>query len=100
MNEAKLRFEDEVRGRLACLETLLMTFAAHTARHVDETGGDMVMFTSAVFDETENNLLQAAHMAAGTQNDAAALSALQSYRHLSGQMLAHVQREASRRESS
>lgn len=99
MNHANKGFEDEVRGRLACLETLLMVFTAHIARHVDDSGGDLVMFTSGIFDETENNLLEAAHAAVGTTGDAAAVYALSSYRRLSSEIYEYVQREAARRRS-
>lgn len=99
MNHAKNGFEDEARGRIACLETLLMVFVAHLARHVDDNGGDLVLFTSGIFDETENNLLDAAHAAIGTAGDAAAVYALSAYRRLSSEIYDHVQREAARRRS-
>jgi hypothetical protein len=99
LNHANKGFEDETRGRLACLETLLMVFAAHIARHVDDNGGDLVMFTSSIFDEAENSLLEAAQEAVGTAGDAAAIYAISAYRRLSTQMYDHVQREAARRRS-
>lgn len=99
MNHTSNGIEDELAGRMACLETLLMIFAAHTARHVDENGGDLALFASGVFDETENSLLQAAHDAVGTRDDAAAVYAISAYRRLAAQMYEHVHSEAARRRS-
>ncbi|HEV7323550.1 MAG TPA: hypothetical protein VGN91_00640 [Bosea sp. (in: a-proteobacteria)] len=92
MSRMENGLEDELRGRLVCLETLLMTFIAHTARHVDETGGDLLGFTATVLEESKRNLLQAAHEAAGTDHDAAALQALQDIERLTEAALLHTQR--------
>jgi hypothetical protein len=99
MDHAIKGIEDDLKGRLACLETLLMIFAAHIARHVDDNGGDLVIFTSGVFEDAENSLIDAAQKAVGTSGDAAAIYAISAYRRLSTQMYDHVQREAARRRS-
>ncbi|PZR94143.1 MAG: hypothetical protein DI537_08625 [Stutzerimonas stutzeri] len=94
MPKTELRFEDEVLGHLACLETLLMTLTAQIAKHVHANGGDGVRFTAALFDEAEKNLLDGAAQVVGTPNERMAEAAWIKYQALSREMLAHVHRYA------
>jgi hypothetical protein len=82
----------ELRGRLAAIETLLLTLTAYTASHVERNGGDLVTFSAAIFRDVENELQDAAAAAAGTESEPAAKLALETHRNLSRQLVPQLNR--------
>lgn len=82
----------ELRGRLAAIESVLLTLTAYTASHVERNGGDLVTFSAAVFGDVENELQDAAIAAAGTHSEAAAKLALEAHRKLFRQLMPQLKR--------
>jgi hypothetical protein len=82
----------ELRGRLAAIESLLLTLTAYTASHVERNGGDLVTFSAAIFRDVENELRDAAAAAAGTENEAAARLALETHHSLTQQLMPQLNR--------
>lgn len=82
----------ELRGRLAAIETLLLTLTAYTASHVERNGGDLVTFSAAIFRDVEHELQDVAAAAVGTKNEMAAKLALETHRSLTQQMMPQLDR--------
>lgn len=81
--------EDELRGRLMAIETIVVTLIAHMAAHTS----DPVRFTAQMMDAAENNLRRAAQ-SAPPEMERTAQFALGSFEALSAGLLAHLNRYA------
>jgi hypothetical protein len=81
--------DDELRGRLMALETIVVTLAAHMAAHTS----DPVLFTAQVMDDVERALRNAEETAPKGMEKTARY-AVASFEALSAGMLAHLNRYA------
>ncbi|MFG1414023.1 hypothetical protein V5G24_23260 [Xanthobacter sp. VTT E-85241] len=81
--------DNELRGRIMTLETMVVTLLGHMAAHTS----DPAQFTAQVMDNTETMLHRAAK-SAPKEMETTVRFALGSFEALSGQVLAHVHRYA------